>query len=682
MDSSNLYLFGLDHESDLIKSLKVIFQHKTDVEVHSISGVQAALKFENFTGVFLFKVRNKKDLQDAVIILKKHKQYIQKGYLKPACILYVKNQRVEQILRKYSCRDFVDRGIAPKSFSFKIDFWFKGILKLVEKDSRVSFKNNKSETGQAEELTKEAIVNSRPPLEINEDFWLQKAKNQPKKVLGKWIAKIQGPSSFVVSWTEVEGDDENENCWKLVARSKAGEDFVFSEGSWYFSGEAKPDFNWKENKWVFTGKYINLFYKAEDRCDYRFYTKNEILYVTKDSNIALNWENNVVQTFEGEYSFDRNNDKQKEEANLEGEKDQGSYLKGKNQKEHRKGPLKGKLEDAEQSIEDLLSKSGFEVDADDLKGSSNFTDDEIDDLDGESNTENLDGLMRSELTPLEKKSKNNNNANEADEIDGNLSGKLSSQEKNQEEKQKESNVDDIDGNLRNELQPLKPLQKNNDSNKEFTESDNGPLDGKSTTDDIDGRLRSPNLQKEKQKKTSDYQSKQASTAEDAIDDFANALQKKLENAVNPKLSPSKQSSKEKNQSHSGDNFFDHYKEADELNLNLESGEVETYISFKGKQQKYEVNFDELYEDEAVFKTNEDIFNAKDLIHAHVILTYGGKSIVLEFDGEISHIEKDEITCLYIKATNLDAREYEKFVSLYQERQEHIVNFFSHAKGVA
>lgn len=640
----NLFFFKMERSNALVDELWNTFENKEAIDPVSVKSVGAFSRFTKQYGVFVFSVKTKKDLQEGVAILKQYKDEIKLGVLKPVCISFVKNPKIDKILHKYQCKDVIDKGIQAKSFGFKIDFWFKNIFAQLRKSEKMVISSKSKAQSANSSKDKVGGIKFVSPLELEEDFWLTKKQNSVKMVLGRWMAMVQGPSSLCVSWEKSDSKD----AWELVQKSEVGKKFIPKQGKWFFSGD-KPDFDWKAQRWVFKGKEIALFYTTENGSLFKIKTEEGGLKVAEDSIFAKKWEEEVLKTFDSEYSFDKDEteeeskDTVKNEAkkyeNLKGDVEEeeliGGPLKGKSktdeidagplsgdvkENEYKKeGKLKGTLETAEQGIEDLLSYNDFDVLKQDEPGGVSLDQSSPDDLGGK--VKQVDSLS---------------------DLDGNTQ---------YDEGEKSDYGGDVDGT--DEL----------DSN----------LHGKINTPDSEAGENNLNYNHDKKSEPFHKHPKRNEIERDVEDALGGAGIRKLPIA-------SEKASKAQEEA------FDWEFDKDIEGINFESGEVSSFI-FQDTQNgllKREVLLDEIYEEECIVSTRDNPFKIGDLVKIEVQLVYDGQKAGVMAEGILEEVNEfdDGDKYLFIKIEQIDMKQLGEFMKLYQVRQSYIENFMNEARGVA
>lgn len=106
------------------------------------------------------------------------------------------------------------------------------------------------------EIKPEFEVEFKAPLDVDGDFWLV-SDQRVKRVGGKWIIKLKGPSSAVGDWVSVKGAEE---AWAWQPHRSADPEFGALKGRWIFYGQ-KPDY--EDDLWWFIGLSPQLSYEIE-----------------------------------------------------------------------------------------------------------------------------------------------------------------------------------------------------------------------------------------------------------------------------------------------------------------------------------------------------------------------------------------------------------------------------------
>lgn len=337
MNSINLILFKVD-ESTNIFSISNSFEEDEAFDVYkTVELIELSSIFEmNHDGVFLFSIKMKEDLQHIVEILKKNKNEIKAGKLKPVFVQEKRNQKIEILLSKLGCKDFIESSINEKSFKFKIDFWKKSLLKNIKKSKSANLSSNQK--SEENIIKAKGVVIQVDALQKDEvDFWLS-PEHACKRVLNKWLINLHGPSPHVGKW-ESDSDDK----WKFIIESKADKAFKFESGHWFFEG-MKPEFNWKLKTWTFSSDNPSLYFLNE-MTHYKFRLQDENLNICKNSKHALSLKEKILDSANSEFNIESNNslvDNDKESFDKKNKID--TKMKGDSETEKMDGYYSGEVD--------------------------------------------------------------------------------------------------------------------------------------------------------------------------------------------------------------------------------------------------------------------------------------------------------------------------------------------------
>ncbi len=244
--------------------------------------------------IFCFKISSKSELQRVIQYLKLNFRAIQMGFLKVVCLNNLKNKKVLNILQKLGCKDFLREDIKPRQVQYKFDFWvktFKSVILKKEIRERMNQQSN-----EKKEIRKTRDFKIDPPMDIKEDFWLLKHKDDLKKVIQRYFIRLVGPSPMIGSWLK---DENVSNGWIWrVKDSDSPFSYIQDDGDWTYIG-SKPDFDWKIKKWVFTGAQPSLYFTCHNTKDIskRIYLKDSVLHISKNSSSSKEYEPMIIDSF-------------------------------------------------------------------------------------------------------------------------------------------------------------------------------------------------------------------------------------------------------------------------------------------------------------------------------------------------------------------------------------------------
>jgi hypothetical protein len=369
MEKINLIFFNVTEELQIISELNQYYKSKQDYQIEFIekpAEVTQHIMGSGSNGIVLFKIQGKADLQTAVEFLRTNKKIIRRGLVKPACIMQIKNKKVEKILEKYGCQDILEASTRSKTFSFKIDFWAKNIKSIItkakkEKELKMSAQENKGNSPGATNEEKKENFTFTKALDLHSDTWLIKSKADAKKILKRYLIRVLGPSPHVGQWHELERKEgDSMPTWKYVIKNLEEQQFILDEGAWYFTG-SKPEFDWKMDRWNFSSDAPHLyFYTGDGQIFSRFKYNEGVVEVAENSKFAKSKEEMILETCDIKFSFDKDKeDESKENIEKDGKADEID------------SKLDGKLDEDEESRDDMLrgkSKNGEDDQGGSYKG--------------------------------------------------------------------------------------------------------------------------------------------------------------------------------------------------------------------------------------------------------------------------------------------------------------------------
>jgi len=246
----------------------------------------------------------KEDLIEIGKVMKFYKRLTSSSVVKITVLNQSGEKTYEKSISKLGIQDIIDPLINPKALRFKIDFWIRGMnLQLQKLESNETSKTTIS-TADEKPFKSYEDVRWIEPLDLENDIWIFDQKTSCKRILGKWVIKVKGPSPFVSQWVEVNG---KQNVWRLDFKKEERELYISSKGDWFFRGDQKPEFNWKENIWLITGSGFDLIFMEDEVIHTRLILKNKTLTVCKNSEYALTKENLIQSSFEKNITFNKNN---------------------------------------------------------------------------------------------------------------------------------------------------------------------------------------------------------------------------------------------------------------------------------------------------------------------------------------------------------------------------------------
>jgi hypothetical protein len=366
------YLFQTDWEplEDVIEANSQdfgdIYEFDNDKEVIQVAKTSSAT-------LVIACVKTKEDLTKLLNFLKLSNKVLKDSSIKVSVLNYLQNKNVETALMKLGCQEVLDPNLKSKPLKFKIDFWKKSLAVAVNKRLGEETKTVKDLKLEKDNVKKEVPqIKWGEPLKVVDDMWITKSPQDTKRVLNRWMIKLMGPSPFVAQWVEVSGQ---KGLWQFVFKNGIREDFHMSDGDWFFRGEQKPEFVWKENLWLVSGKNIQLFFQDDEAVVAKFRTYQENLEISKNSNYALSREKAIVETFDQEVLVKKGvTDDSKTSVDPDQKIKQGKLSEDIDGNDKLDGHIKGR-NSKEKAIEDKKHNVGRnDLNLDNLKGESSTED--------------------------------------------------------------------------------------------------------------------------------------------------------------------------------------------------------------------------------------------------------------------------------------------------------------------
>lgn len=430
-------------------------------------------------GLIVTSLRDKYDLIQLASFIKLAKRVAPNAVTKVFVVNFSGDKQFEKACSKLGILDLIDPKIQTKALRFKVDFVMKSINAQIKKSANNAAAANASvkslEANKAAQEKK--AVESAPvwadPLETEDDIWILKTESECKKVLTRWLVKLMGPSPYVAQWV----DSGTPGVWKFDFKN-GKQDFIYGEGTWFFRGDQKPDFVWSENLWLFTGTSFDLFYQEKKEVCSRVKLQDKSLIISKNSEYAKTKERKIIESFDKEIVFKKEQVSNGGTESIEKDAEKYKNLEGKGKTDNlEQGPLsgKGKTDSLDQGP---LSGKGK---------TSNLSSDPLGmDLKPGENVSNTDPLSQKADQKKSSSFWKGKNEYEQEDKSGSADGPAGEAARKGAELGLES---------KNSLQKY---YKNHNEAEQF-EGKDLDLSGKSSTDEIEGHLTSPDARKEKQK---------------------------------------------------------------------------------------------------------------------------------------------------------------------------------------
>ncbi len=695
MTKIGIVFFNLEKNIPLVKEISSYYQGSENYGMNYFNKLADTTSFleASGNGIVIFKIASKEDLSLAVSVLKSNLKQIKKGVVKPVCIYMVKNKKVEQILHKYGCSELIEPDIKGKTLTFKIEFWAKAIKTYIKKNEHsesLKIKQSDSVAQAQKNQQKKNDFELVPALDLPSDMFLFQSKSDYKKILRRWLLRVTAPSPEVGHWVELEPQPNDKlPTWRWTFRHPDDQQFMLDDGAWFFYG-SKPEFDWKINKWNFSSDQPHLYFYTRDEKVYsRFKMEKGCLLIAENSEYAKTKEQMIIESFDRNYSFSKDG----ESPDIQAEFEQDNQLRGAGNLEGEietdhldAGPLKGSvdgtdyIEDDEHRLENDFQDNGP------LRGSLDGTDRLEDDEHSLENDFSDSGPLKGRL-------------DSSDRLDRNpLKGKSST-----------DRLEDDEHSLENDFKDSGPLS----GNAETDELSQGPLKGKLSQNRHDERADIDPLFAEKRPAQRDEsyteeeedsspvptiktrgsiggEIKDASGGAKGKLDFRSERESSLDELLGGKLTDDSDVLKDEledlehnNNLALGKNDFEF---EEEINLNLESGEVKCLISLissEGNPITFLSSFEDYFDNEMVVNVPINSLSEGNEVDIKLQMNYSGKKVNIHTTGVIEAIEEhdEKKEKLIIKTNNMDEKKMEHFLSLFGERQTAIMDFMKQAKGL-
>ncbi len=397
--------------------------------------------------LIIANVASKDDLIQLATFVKSSRRSLKNTVLKIVVFNATENKQFEKAIAKLGSIEILESSVSVKALRFKMDFWMKAMRGQAKKLGAMNQKSIEQTAQENAPELKSLIQN--PPLECESDIWLLTKDSDCKRIIGRWMVKLMGPSPYVGLWNEIPN---KQDVWTFTLKKAFAEQFVSGEGSWIFKGEQKPEYNWQENRWMFTGDGFDLFFLENGTALSKVKLSAKVLTIAGNSAFAKTKEALIIDSFNKDLIFRQEAELLKGQTlDFENQGDLGGNLEGKikDKEQKSKGQLEGKFKEQE------LKKSNLHGKLKDKEAS-------------------IGGHLEGEV-------------NEQEESTGNLHGKVKEQEEkkgNLEGKLKDKEAS-LDGHLEGKLKDKEAAQAGNlegEVNKKEAEKNN--LKGKLKAEEI------------------------------------------------------------------------------------------------------------------------------------------------------------------------------------------------------
>lgn len=334
-----------------------------------LSGNQASLVFVS--------LNTKEDLLALAHLVKMAKKIFKDKPYKFIAVNLSGNKTIEKALLKLGILDIIEDTIKPRALRYKIDFWMKSLAHSL-KTKNITDSNKKeiklAETNASMDKKAESAF-WLPEISCRADVWLiRNVLENNKRILGRWLIKMCGPSPLVSSWVDIPGEA---NTWRFSVKDSHKELLNLSRGEWVFKGENKPDYNWKEHIWLFTCEKGELTFHEDNKVFKRFYIEDKNLRICKNSEFAKSKQEIIFETFNQEIIQRNDEVLDPADKNISTENHETSYLSGKSNQ-------------SSDVLSDLFGRSMFiDKEIENLSGFNNSGLGELSDLSGIGSTDQI-----------------------------------------------------------------------------------------------------------------------------------------------------------------------------------------------------------------------------------------------------------------------------------------------------
>lgn len=259
--------------------------YSLDVENSPIPQEVATILAFNQGGLLLACIKNKQDLADLMMFLKRDSQILSNCNWK--CMVF---EDYQPIMLKHALNPLGVSEIYPLKFN-------PALVQLRIETFLKSFQ-------PSEELPAEAKSDFSPeiswsdPLNSEADIWLMDDLSHCRKVLDSWVISIQGPSTHIGTWEKVAT-----RTWAFKIQESEKDIFGAGRGRWQVEAVAMPKLDWKEKRWIIQGQEIQLYYKIGSEKIYKIYSKDYSLQVSKDSLDAQMKRDLILNSYSDKFVF-------------------------------------------------------------------------------------------------------------------------------------------------------------------------------------------------------------------------------------------------------------------------------------------------------------------------------------------------------------------------------------------
>ena len=625
-------------------------------------------------GMVVAALKDKNDLIQLATLMKMVKKLSPGTFVKVIVVNFSGDKQFEKAVAKLGILDLVEPRIQTKALRFKVDFMMKSVNAHLKKVSSSQSSNQVKSVEATKTQDKKSSDNSpiwKDSLDNENDIWLLKNEADCKKVLTRWLIKMMGPSPYVAQWVE----SNNPGVWRFDFKAEM-DTFLSGRGSWFYKGDQKPDFIWAENLWSFAGSEFDLFYKEGNEITSRLCLKDRQLIIAKNSDYAKTKEQIIAESFDKDLVFRKEMACKTESDSVDKDVEKYKNLEGQGKTDaftHK--PLAGKGNTS------LLNTDPLSMDLN--PGDSDLSSDPMSHAGSREKKSGMlshSGSSEKQSGPLTQAADQNINSganlemdnskkthethykghNEAEKFDakdighaikkdgvsGNLEGKTS--------------TDEMEGHLRSpEAKSLAPRP------------DHSDMDGKSSTDKLGSHLKSPN-------------GKSASAKEDKPADIGGKNRGQSDKAGRGKEGFGSEPLARQNKVIEFPQAHKEVNAGPEISPELEeSMQTATVTSILSQEfMKVECKLDDHFDNTIIFTAEKFDLNLAKPVSLNLNFNYMGKDSVLKFVAEVTSVEADDEGVKYItvEMSEESVSKFNSFMKLFSSRQKNIDFFLKAAKG--
>ena len=129
----NIVNLNLEKDGDTCSPIWYRFENDDRVELQAIGFYKQAAQFlkDSGNGLLLFKIESQAQFAQSLAILKLNTHFIEKGSIRPVCLLGIKSKKVEKLLEKYGCQNILDINSNPKTLLTKTEIWISTLYSQI-----------------------------------------------------------------------------------------------------------------------------------------------------------------------------------------------------------------------------------------------------------------------------------------------------------------------------------------------------------------------------------------------------------------------------------------------------------------------------------------------------------------------------------------------------------------------